>query len=65
MRARLEADALPPLPVLTGKDVLEANIPAGPQFKTIPEAVETEVLERRVATKAQALDWVRAHAPIG
>lgn len=65
VQAQLEADPLPPLPVLTGKDLLEANIPAGPQFKTILEAVETEVLERRVATKAQALDWVRAHAPIG
>lgn len=45
--------------ILTGSDlVIKFNMKPGPRFKEILEAVETEQLEGRIATKEEALAFV-------
>lgn len=48
-----------PMPLVTGYDLLSLGISAGPIFKKILEAVQTEQLERKLETKEQALDYIR------
>ncbi|MCC7381244.1 MAG: CCA tRNA nucleotidyltransferase [Deltaproteobacteria bacterium] len=55
----LQARPLPPMPVLTGQDLLSLGLTPGPEFKALLAGIEVEVLERRIQTKAQALNWVR------
>jgi hypothetical protein len=46
--------------LVTGDDLKAMGFSAGPLFKEILSAVEVEVFERRIETRAQALALVRA-----
>jgi hypothetical protein len=46
---------LNPPPLITGDDLRTMGLPAGPEFRRILEAVRDAQLERRVASKQQAL----------
>ena len=58
--AGLETTDYAPLPLLTGDDLLAMGMQAGPAFKTILDRVYDAQLEGRLATKADALEWVRS-----
>ncbi len=50
---------LPEGPLVTGADLKALGLPPGPEFKAILAAVEDEVLERRIASRDEALAFVR------
>ena len=61
-RADKEAFDGHPLPadaILGGADLAELGLPAGPKYKEILSAVELEVYERRLDSRAASLEWVR------
>ncbi|MFO0728029.1 MAG: CCA tRNA nucleotidyltransferase [Myxococcota bacterium] len=49
------ADALPTEPWVGGNDLMRLGLTPSPRFKEILWAVETEILERRIHTKEEAL----------
>jgi poly(A) polymerase len=51
----------PPMPI-TGKDLIELGMQPGPKFKELLHAIEDEVLEGRIGTREQALDFVKSRA---
>lgn len=53
--ADLAARPLPALPLVTGGDLKQLGLSPGPRFRTILERIEDEVLERRIATRDEAL----------
>ncbi len=57
--AHLMQDELFPPRLVTGDDLLALGLPQGPVFKELLEAVETEQLEERLATREQALHFLR------
>ncbi len=57
-RARPE----PLAPLLTGRDVLNVGIPAGPEIGRILEATRDAQLEGTLASREQALTWLRGLA---
>ncbi len=59
-RARQE-DPLPP-PLVDGHDVMKAGIPAGPAVGEALAAVQEEQLEGRLASREEALEWLRLYA---
>lgn len=50
-----------PTPLLTGRDLIAAGYPPGPQFKEMLQAIEDAQLEGAITTPDQALAVVRAH----
>lgn len=58
-RADLEARPLPPRPLITGQDLTKMGLKPGRHFKALLDAVDDAVLERRIATKDEALALVR------
>jgi poly(A) polymerase len=48
----------PKLPI-DGRDLIELGLQPGPRFKELLAAVEDEVLEGRIATREQALEFVK------
>jgi len=60
--AGLSPRDLAPAPHLTSEDLAQAGVPRGPHWKRLLEAAETERLEGRLATRAQALQWLEAQA---
>jgi len=61
-RASLSASELHPPPWLEPADLERAGLPRGPRWKQVLEAAETEQLEGRLASRAQALRWLEARA---
>jgi poly(A) polymerase len=61
--ADVDTRPLPPLNLVTGEDLKQLGYAQGPRFKEILSAVETEILERRITDRAQALHFVRARFP--
>jgi poly(A) polymerase len=58
--AEFSAEKLkPPMPI-TGKDLIELGLQPGPKFKELLHAIEDEVLEGRIETREQALEFVKA-----
>jgi poly(A) polymerase len=56
--------ARPPGPrLLTGDDLIALGYPPGPQFREILDAVEDARLDGRVATREEAVAWVRQMFP--
>jgi putative nucleotidyltransferase with HDIG domain len=53
------AEPLIPPPLVTGRDLIALGLDPGPAFKEILEAAQTEQLEGRLATREQALEWLR------
>lgn len=56
-----EFKKLPPPPrrLVTGEDLLNLGFSPGPQFRTILQSVEDEILEGRIATREEAMAYVR------
>lgn len=50
-----------PKPLMTGHDLIGMGYHPGPRFKEILTAVEDEVLEKRLSTPEEAIEWVRKH----
>lgn len=50
---------LNPAPLLTGKDLIAAGIPANPRIKTLLEAVRKEQLEEKISNKEEALRLIQ------
>jgi poly(A) polymerase len=59
LHAELAARPLPPLPLVTGQDLMALGLRPGPEFKALLEAVEAEALERRLDSRDAALDFLR------
>ncbi|MCA9556699.1 MAG: hypothetical protein KC933_42140, partial [Myxococcales bacterium] len=51
---------LPARPLVTGADLQGLGLRPGPHFKGLMDAVDVEVLERRIHDKAEALAFVQA-----
>lgn len=62
-RAAGAAQALRPAPLLRGDDLIAAGYAPGPRFKEILSALEDAQLEGRIATREDALAFVRATFP--
>ncbi|MCC6537062.1 MAG: CCA tRNA nucleotidyltransferase, partial [Bryobacterales bacterium] len=58
--AHLQQDELFPPRLVTGDDLLAMGVRQGPVFQYLLEAVETEQLEERIATREEALRYVHA-----
>jgi poly(A) polymerase len=59
--SELSAEDIKPAPLLRGHDLLEMGFVAGPQFSRILAAVADAQLDGTLATREQALAWVREH----
>jgi tRNA nucleotidyltransferase/poly(A) polymerase len=59
-RQELPAIQLRPARLLTGDDLIAAGYRPGPQFASMLETVEDAQLERRIRTRSEALDLLRA-----
>jgi len=57
------AEHLQPEPLLTGADLIGMGYQPGPQFSRILAALEDAQLERRIATRDEAMDLVRELFP--
>ena len=57
--AELKEEEIHPEPLLTGRDLMAMGFSPGPLFKTILEATEEAQLEGEVATKEEAMEWVK------
>ena len=58
--ADLAERPLPPRPLVTGADLQALGMQPGRHFKALLEAVDVEVLERRISCKDDAIAFVRA-----
>jgi len=50
-----------PVPLVTGRDLIEAGYSPGPRFKELLALAEDAQLEGRVHSKEEALDLIRSH----
>jgi poly(A) polymerase len=57
--AEFGAVHLKPQPLVRGQDLIELGMSPGPAFKEILDAVQEAQLEGALATRQQALDWVK------
>jgi len=57
----LGVEEIKPAPLVRGHDLLEMGFVPGPQFSRILAAVGEAQLDGTLATREQALDWVREH----
>jgi poly(A) polymerase len=61
--AALPPEAIRPMPLVTGDDLIAAGYVPGPAFKQILTAVEDAQLEGHLQSKAAAMDFVAAEFP--
>jgi poly(A) polymerase len=61
--AALPPEAIRPIPLVTGDDLIVAGYVPGPTFKQILTAVEDAQLEGHLHSKAAAMDFVEAEFP--
>jgi poly(A) polymerase len=61
--AELTPQAIRPVPLVSGDDLLAAGYRPGPQFKEILTAVEDAQLDGRLDSKEQAMRFVRSEFP--
>lgn len=52
-------EAIRPIPLLTGRDLIEAGYEPGPRFKEVLAAVEDAQLEGRLTSREAAMEFVR------
>ena len=64
-REELSEERLRPPRLISGDDLMAAGYRPGPQFTEILAAVEDAQLEGAIATREEALDFVRARFPAG
>jgi poly(A) polymerase len=60
----LPPDAIRPVPLITGRDLIAAGYEPGPRFKEVLTAVEDAQLEGRVASRDAAMEYVRREFPL-
>jgi poly(A) polymerase len=60
----MPAEAVRPVPLLTGRELIAAGYSPGPAFKPMLRAVEDAQLEGAIATPAEALALLRARFPL-
>jgi poly(A) polymerase len=58
-RQEWSADAIWPEPLVTGDDLIAMGLSPGPKFKEILNCVEDEQLEGRLASREQAIDFLK------
>jgi poly(A) polymerase len=58
-REEFASEPLIPPPLVTGHDLISLGWKPGPQFKEILESVETRQLEGQLATREEALAWLK------
>jgi poly(A) polymerase len=61
--ASLPAEAIRPVPLVTGDDLIAAGYSPGPRFKEILSTVEDAQLEGRLSSRAAALAFIRENFP--
>jgi poly(A) polymerase len=59
-RDEFASEPLIPPPLITGRDLIALGMKPGPHFSEILEAVESRQLEKALATREEALAFVRA-----
>jgi len=60
-RASLAADEIEPARLLEAADLARRGIAPGPRFGVLLRALETEQLDQRLRTRAEALAWLARH----
>jgi poly(A) polymerase len=61
--ASIPPEAIRPIPLVTGDDLIAAGYPPGPRFKEILSVVEDAQLEGRLLTKDSAMEYVKREFP--
>ncbi|MDB5036524.1 MAG: metal dependent phosphohydrolase [Bacteriovoracaceae bacterium] len=61
---KLSHEQLSPPPLIGGKDLIALGFKPGPQFKEILESLETEQLEGRIASREDAVEFVKKNYKI-
>ena len=54
---------LPP-PLVSGKDLIELGLSPGPKFGKVLRTIEKKQIEKELATKEEAIDWIKKHISI-
>lgn len=62
-RDSMPAEAIRPVPLLTGRELIASGYPPGPLFKEMLDAVEEAHLEGAISTADEALALVRSRFP--
>jgi len=57
-------EAIRPIPLITGRDLIEAGYEPGPRFKEVLTAVEDAQLEGRLTSREAAMEFVRREFPM-
>jgi poly(A) polymerase len=57
-------DSIRPIPLITGRDLIEAGYEPGPRFKEMLTAVEDAQLEGRLASAEAAMEYVQREFPL-
>ncbi|MGB7330700.1 MAG: HDIG domain-containing metalloprotein, partial [Terriglobales bacterium] len=52
-------EAIRPIPLITGRDLIEAGYKPGPKFKEVLAAVEDAQLEGRLTSREEAMEFVQ------
>ena len=60
----LPPEAIRPVPLVTGSDLIAAGYGPGPRFKEILGAVEDAQLEGKLASRGAAMEWVLREFPL-
>ncbi|GAB5404628.1 MAG: CCA tRNA nucleotidyltransferase [Aureliella sp.] len=61
-KGRLPIDQLDPDPILTGADLIEAELSPGPRFKELLSEVRALQLDGQLADRESALEWLAKNA---
>jgi poly(A) polymerase len=61
--ASIPPEAIRPMPLISGDDLIAAGYPPGPRFKEILSLVEDAQLEGRLRTKDSAMEYVKREFP--
>lgn len=63
-REEFSQQPLIPLPLITGRDLIQAGLKPGPLFSEILDIIQVEQLEGRLLTREDALDFFHRHWPV-
>ncbi len=62
-KRRLPIDQLDPQPVLTGADLIAADLKPGPRFKELLSGARALQLDGQLSDQESALEWLRSQTP--
>jgi poly(A) polymerase len=60
----LPAEAIRPVPLITGRDLIAAGYEPGPRFKEVLAAVEDAQLDGQLSSREAAMEYVRREFPL-